>query len=95
MVEPADILDVEQLWLQVAEGDETAKLERVNHPAGGGGKDWVTCKSGLLLVTELYKGTNDHLSQLEDCKLRNIDELIEWNEENPASPCDVECLIRC
>ena len=95
MVEPADIRDVEQFWTPAAEGtDVGAELGGVSH-SGSGRKGWVTSKFGPLLVTELYEAMNAYLSLLKDCKVKSIEELIEWNERNPAGSVLVYTLSSC
>ena len=90
MVDPADIQDVEQLWTQEAEeNDDGAELGGVSHPAGGD-EGRARPESGPLIVTELYEAMNAYLSRLTDCKVKSIEELVEWNERNPAS--SVRCL---
>ncbi|CAD6585396.1 MAG: hypothetical protein TREMPRED_004126 [Tremellales sp. Tagirdzhanova-0007] len=85
MVDPADIQDVEQLWTQEAEeNDDGAELGGVSHPAGGD-EGRARPESGPLIVTELYEAMNAYLSRLTDCKVKSIEELVEWNERNPAS----------
>ena len=76
--DPADIPDVERLWQN-------------GYPDAA---PWLRGPNARLLETEMWEAVHEHLGRIENCKVRNLEELVQWNIDHPVrffvsslSPC--------
>ena len=73
--DPADIPHVERLWSQ---GGVTAEMSIHD------GRSWNQGPTQHVVLTEYYDAINAYLSQRQGGGIRNLADLVAWNEAHPV-----------